>query len=248
MIAVANAVHIRFILLYVVLGAALWYATYRAGIHPTIAGVVLGLLTPAAPFQRPAAVSEQARRTADETSDDPTAATTTPSGGCGSLASVRRSRRSCEPSTRCRPGRASSSSDLRARERGRRTLAHSARGLADRARLGGYLPRPGARQAGGVLVGSFITVRTRLGTPGRGRRLGRSDGHGHDRRHRVHRGPFIAELAFPPGRGSTRRRRPSWPRRWSPASPVISSFGWRRRPGRSRRHRSERRLQRDADQ
>jgi NhaA family Na+:H+ antiporter len=57
--------------LYVVLGAALWYATYEAGIHPTIAGVVLGLLTPAAPFQRPAAVSEEAHRTADETSDDP---------------------------------------------------------------------------------------------------------------------------------------------------------------------------------
>ena len=70
-IAVANAVHIRFILVYVVLGAALWYATYEAGIHPTIAGVVLGLLTPATPFQRPAAVSEEARRTADETSDEP---------------------------------------------------------------------------------------------------------------------------------------------------------------------------------
>ena len=42
-IVVANAVHIRFLLLYVVLGVALWYATYRAGIHPTIAGVVPGL-------------------------------------------------------------------------------------------------------------------------------------------------------------------------------------------------------------
>ncbi|HWC71209.1 MAG TPA: Na+/H+ antiporter NhaA [Actinomycetota bacterium] len=71
LIAIANAVHIRFLLLYIALGAALWYATYEAGIHPTIAGVVLGLLVPAAPFQRPAAVSEQARRTADETSDQP---------------------------------------------------------------------------------------------------------------------------------------------------------------------------------
>ena len=71
LIVVANAVHIRFLLLYVVLGVALWYATYRAGIHPTVAGVVLGLMTPAVPFQRPAAVSQQARRTADETSDDP---------------------------------------------------------------------------------------------------------------------------------------------------------------------------------
>ena len=58
-------------MIYVGLGALLWYATYRAGIHPTIAGVVLGLLTPATPFQRPAAVSEEARRTAEETSDHP---------------------------------------------------------------------------------------------------------------------------------------------------------------------------------
>ena len=72
LIAVATAVHMRFLLVYVLLGVALWYATYRAGIHPTIAGVVLGLLTPAAPFQRPAAVSEEARHTADETSDVPT--------------------------------------------------------------------------------------------------------------------------------------------------------------------------------
>jgi len=70
-IAIAIAVHIRFVLVYVLLGGALWYATYRAGIHPTIAGVVLGLMTPAMPFQRPAAVSDEARRTADETSDDP---------------------------------------------------------------------------------------------------------------------------------------------------------------------------------
>jgi NhaA family Na+:H+ antiporter len=71
LIAIANTVHIRFILVYVVLGSALWYATYEAGIHPTIAGVVLGLLTPAEPFQRPDAVSTEARRTADETSDEP---------------------------------------------------------------------------------------------------------------------------------------------------------------------------------
>ena len=30
-------------------GVALWYCTYRAGIHPTVAGVILALLTPAVP-------------------------------------------------------------------------------------------------------------------------------------------------------------------------------------------------------
>jgi Na+:H+ antiporter, NhaA family len=32
---------------YIPVGVAAWYATYRAGVHPTIAGVALGLLTPA---------------------------------------------------------------------------------------------------------------------------------------------------------------------------------------------------------
>ena len=71
LIVLANAVHMRSLLVYVGLGVVLWYATYRAGIHPTIAGAALGLLTPAAPFQAPSAVSEQARRTADETRDEP---------------------------------------------------------------------------------------------------------------------------------------------------------------------------------
>jgi Na+:H+ antiporter, NhaA family len=63
--------HVRAILPYVVVGTALWFATYEAGIHPTIAGVLLGLLTPSQKFQRPAAVSEAAKRTAGETVDHP---------------------------------------------------------------------------------------------------------------------------------------------------------------------------------
>lgn len=35
-------------IVYVVVGAWMWLALYKAGIHPTIAGVVMGLLTPAA--------------------------------------------------------------------------------------------------------------------------------------------------------------------------------------------------------
>lgn len=71
LVVVSTRVRIRATGVYLLLGGALWYATYRAGIHPTIAGVALGLMTPAHPFQRPAAVSEEAHRTADETVDDP---------------------------------------------------------------------------------------------------------------------------------------------------------------------------------
>ena len=38
---------------YVVLGVGVWLATYESGVHATIAGVVLGLLTPAQPLARP---------------------------------------------------------------------------------------------------------------------------------------------------------------------------------------------------
>lgn len=36
---------------YLPIGVVAWYCTYRAGIHPTIAGVALGLLTPARPVR-----------------------------------------------------------------------------------------------------------------------------------------------------------------------------------------------------
>lgn len=71
LILLAQRAHIRSPLLYVVLGALLWYEVYLGGIHPTIAGVILGLLTPANAFQRPRAVSEEAIRTANQTVDDP---------------------------------------------------------------------------------------------------------------------------------------------------------------------------------
>ncbi len=36
---------------YVLVGIAVWYAAFRSGVHATIAGVVLGLLTPARPIE-----------------------------------------------------------------------------------------------------------------------------------------------------------------------------------------------------
>jgi Na+:H+ antiporter, NhaA family len=62
---------VRATVAYVVLGLALWIAFWESGIHPTIAGVILGFVTPAQPFQRPSAVSEEAVRTAQATMDDP---------------------------------------------------------------------------------------------------------------------------------------------------------------------------------
>ena len=64
-------IHVRAAGVYVLLGIGVWIATFESGVHPTIAGVVLGLLTPAVPFQRPAAVSAEAHRIADETVDEP---------------------------------------------------------------------------------------------------------------------------------------------------------------------------------
>ncbi|MBU3753454.1 MAG: Na+/H+ antiporter NhaA [Candidatus Nanopelagicaceae bacterium] len=37
--------------IYVILGIALWYCLLRSGVHPTLAGVILGLLTPNVPHQ-----------------------------------------------------------------------------------------------------------------------------------------------------------------------------------------------------
>ena len=62
---------VRATAVYLVLGLALWIAFWESGIHPTIAGVILGFLTPAEPFQRPSAVSEEAIRTAEATTDQP---------------------------------------------------------------------------------------------------------------------------------------------------------------------------------
>jgi NhaA family Na+:H+ antiporter len=46
-IAVAlNRLGVRSIVAYCVVGAGVWLAMYRSGIHPTVAGVALGLITP----------------------------------------------------------------------------------------------------------------------------------------------------------------------------------------------------------
>ena len=41
---------IRFTTVYIFLGLILWLCLYKSGVHPTMAGVILGLLAPAVPF------------------------------------------------------------------------------------------------------------------------------------------------------------------------------------------------------
>jgi Na+:H+ antiporter, NhaA family len=62
---------VRYMGAYVVLGLVVWFATFESGVHATIAGVAIGLLTPVRPFQDPAAVSAEAIRTAAATDDEP---------------------------------------------------------------------------------------------------------------------------------------------------------------------------------
>lgn len=50
LIVIVRIAGIRSTAIYVLLGAALWLAVFESGIHATIAGVILGLLTPAVSF------------------------------------------------------------------------------------------------------------------------------------------------------------------------------------------------------
>ena len=63
--------HVRHFAVYLVLGVVAWLGAYEAGLHPALVGAVVGFLTPPVPFHRPAFVSEEAHRVADETVDEP---------------------------------------------------------------------------------------------------------------------------------------------------------------------------------
>ena len=58
-VIVVKRMEVRYLPVYALLGAAMWLCLYESGVHPTLAGVVMGLLTPALPFMdrvRPADV------------------------------------------------------------------------------------------------------------------------------------------------------------------------------------------------
>ncbi len=64
-------IHVRTMALFVALGVAMWLAMEASGVEPALAGVVVGLLTPAFSFHRPRHVREEAMWVAEETVDEP---------------------------------------------------------------------------------------------------------------------------------------------------------------------------------
>lgn len=60
-VAVAQKLSVRAMWVYVALAAFLWFAVHESGVHATLAGVVLGLLTPAWSFFSPRTFADYAR-------------------------------------------------------------------------------------------------------------------------------------------------------------------------------------------
>jgi NhaA family Na+:H+ antiporter len=50
LVVIMQRARVWFVPVYVVVGIVIWYATFRSGVHSTIAGVALGLLAPARPL------------------------------------------------------------------------------------------------------------------------------------------------------------------------------------------------------
>ncbi|HWH32163.1 MAG TPA: Na+/H+ antiporter NhaA, partial [Egibacteraceae bacterium] len=67
---VLQRMHVRWLAPYVVLALFLWFATHESGVHATIAGVVLGFLTPAHPFHPPKRAAQVLHRALDRVTAD----------------------------------------------------------------------------------------------------------------------------------------------------------------------------------
>jgi NhaA family Na+:H+ antiporter len=68
-VLVAQRIGVRSLVPYVILAGALWVAVFESGVHATIAGVVLGFLTPAVAFHSRRNTGELLATRADEISD-----------------------------------------------------------------------------------------------------------------------------------------------------------------------------------
>ena len=66
-----NRLGVRAVVAYFAVGAVVWYATYQSGIHPTIAGVAIGLLTPHTAWLRREALSLALDDVSGQISDQP---------------------------------------------------------------------------------------------------------------------------------------------------------------------------------
>ena len=64
-VVLANRRQIRALPLYIALALFLWFAVHESGVHATLAGVSLGLLTPAWPFFDPRRFADRARTIVD---------------------------------------------------------------------------------------------------------------------------------------------------------------------------------------
>ena len=89
-VAVINRLHVRHIGPYLLLGALAWIAAAASGVHPTVVGVALGLLTPARPFQPPRAVAKEAGAVADAVVGETPAAAPVDAGSWRRLAHLSR--------------------------------------------------------------------------------------------------------------------------------------------------------------
>jgi Na+:H+ antiporter, NhaA family len=65
-----RAIGVRSSILYIVPGIVLWAGLEQAGIHPTLAGVILGLLTPVRPWFGPSGFAETTREHLEKLDED----------------------------------------------------------------------------------------------------------------------------------------------------------------------------------
>ena len=70
-VVLARLLRVTAVVPYVLLGGALWIALYESGVHPTLAGVVLGLMAPAVPLRRSPRAGAAVRQTLREAEHEP---------------------------------------------------------------------------------------------------------------------------------------------------------------------------------
>ena len=70
LIYLSNRIGVRPVPVYAVLGAGIWLAFLKSGVHPTVAGVLLGLLTPAHPWFAASSLANVAEGVARRLRDD----------------------------------------------------------------------------------------------------------------------------------------------------------------------------------